>query len=113
MKTTGSALRGPHLRFTRELELHLRRHGPAFPDAASLQAWAARSDEQARHDWVDWLGACIDMAMPLVIMRAADLGDARIATADFRETLVDERTRWPLGIPPPRQPEGVPDAVRA
>lgn len=64
LTATGSALRGPHLRFTRELELHLRRHGPAFPDAASLQAWAARSDEQARHDWVDWLGACIDMAMP-------------------------------------------------
>ena len=40
--------RGEHLRHSRELELHLRRHGPAFPDGAALRAlvrgWAQRRD---------------------------------------------------------------------
>ncbi len=43
--------RGTHLLLVRELELHLRRHGPAFPDFAMLQDWAdARKIEGAR-DW--------------------------------------------------------------
>ena len=32
--------RGTHLRLTRDLELTLRKDGPAFPDAAMLLAWA-------------------------------------------------------------------------
>lgn len=59
LTATGSAERGLHLRFTRELELHLRRHGPAFPDTESLQLWASRSEEPARLAWVTWLGTCI------------------------------------------------------
>ena len=59
LTATGSAERGAHLRYTRELELHLRRHGPAFPDAASLQLWASKTDEPARHAWAAWLGACV------------------------------------------------------
>lgn len=51
--------RGPHLRFSRELELRLRRKGPAFPDADSLHAWAADSDDDDQRAWAAWLGDCI------------------------------------------------------
>lgn len=60
LTATGAAERGPHLRFTRELELHLRRRGPAFPDRAALAAWAARGPEDGRAAWADWLGAALD-----------------------------------------------------
>ena len=39
--------RGLHLKLTRDLELHLRRHGPAFPTGADLLAWAKGADETA------------------------------------------------------------------
>ncbi|AMY71714.1 RecB family exonuclease-like protein [Frigidibacter mobilis] len=53
---SGGEARGPHLLFTRELELHLRRHGPAFPAAADLAKWAAKGPEDGRAAWVAWLG---------------------------------------------------------
>ncbi|GGH55531.1 double-strand break repair protein AddB [Frigidibacter albus] len=53
---TGGDTRGPHLLFTRELELHLRRHGPAFPGAADLAKWAAKGPEDGREAWTQWLG---------------------------------------------------------
>lgn len=43
--------RGPHLILTREFELHLRRHGPAFPTADSILTWA---EAQKRDRAVDW-----------------------------------------------------------
>ena len=36
--------RGTHLRLTRDLELTLRKDGPAFPDTAMLLAWATARD---------------------------------------------------------------------
>ncbi len=45
--------RGPHLRLTRDLELDLRRHGPAFPAGADLLAWAGRGEGRAA--WAGWL----------------------------------------------------------
>ncbi len=45
--------RGAHLLHTRDLELDLRRHGPPFPDSASLTAFAIRAE--APEDWVRWL----------------------------------------------------------
>lgn len=55
-----AADRGPHLRLTRMLELRLRKHGPPFPDAASLRDWAdTQKDEQAR-PWADWIIATLD-----------------------------------------------------
>lgn len=53
----GATMRGHHLRFTRELELWLRRHGPAFPDAAALTRWAG--GEAAKQAWADWLAALL------------------------------------------------------
>lgn len=50
--------RNVHLLATRDLELDLRRHGPPFPTAASLQKWA---DKASRHqDWAAWLGHLIN-----------------------------------------------------
>lgn len=49
--------RGDHLRHTRDLELHLRRYGPAFPEYADLIEWARKKDD--RLPWVAWLSKCI------------------------------------------------------
>ncbi|SFO98130.1 double-strand break repair protein AddB [Tranquillimonas alkanivorans] len=52
---TGSGNRGKHLLWTRELELTLRRHGPAFPTAESVAIWAAKREDGA-DAWAAWLG---------------------------------------------------------
>jgi double-strand break repair protein AddB len=51
--------RGTHLRWTRDLELRLRRAGPAFPTGASVRDWAA-GGEVDRSAWAEWIGALID-----------------------------------------------------
>ncbi len=45
--------RGAHLRHTRELELHLRRHGPPFPTAKTFLDWAG--NDESRKPWAAWL----------------------------------------------------------
>ncbi|WP_170468190.1 double-strand break repair protein AddB [Ruegeria arenilitoris] len=45
--------RGVHLLHTRDLELDLRRHGPPFPDSASLTAFAIR--KEVPEEWVRWV----------------------------------------------------------
>ena len=55
---TGSAP-GESLRQTRELELELRRNGPAFPDGAALRKWADKGDD-TRRIWVEWLAGILD-----------------------------------------------------
>ncbi|WP_135502796.1 double-strand break repair protein AddB [Roseovarius aestuariivivens] len=47
--------RGPHLRFTRELELFLRRHGPPYPTAETFTKWAAGQDDMTAQRWADWI----------------------------------------------------------
>ena len=60
LSATGSALRGEHLRLTRELELSLRRFGPAFPDAQALARWAGdRGDDAVA--WAAWIGRLIGL----------------------------------------------------
>jgi double-strand break repair protein AddB len=49
--------RGDHLRHTRDLELHLRRHGPPFPVADDLLTWAKKGD--GRDDWAQWLATLL------------------------------------------------------
>ncbi len=58
--THTGADRGPHLRLTRELELHLRRHGPAFPEPGDLIAWAYTRTEADALSWAEWLAATLD-----------------------------------------------------
>lgn len=50
--------RGPHLRLSRELELHLRRHGPPYPTAPDLRAWARSSKDEMAAAWVEWVCTC-------------------------------------------------------
>ncbi|QQA42760.1 PD-(D/E)XK nuclease family protein [Pelagovum pacificum] len=54
----GGSERGPHLLHTRELELHLRRHGPPFPNGDTLRAWAEK--KPGREGWAAWLAARLD-----------------------------------------------------
>jgi double-strand break repair protein AddB len=60
--TATGADRGNHLRFTRDLELRLRRSGPAFPDGAALRTWASLQRDAAAIDWADWIARAIDGA---------------------------------------------------
>lgn len=48
--------RSVHTLLTRDLELHLRRKGPAFPDADFLISWGAAAGNAA---WGEWLARCI------------------------------------------------------
>ena len=51
--------RGPHLLLTRELELTLRRKGPAFPTAESLLSWAELSGLPRAVDWARIVSAAL------------------------------------------------------
>ncbi|MDP1669151.1 double-strand break repair protein AddB [Phaeovulum sp.] len=96
LTATGADARGNHLRFTRDLELHLRRHGPAFPDAAALSAWAEALGEPERAAWAAWLAtsfeavqdageaplsACIDTHIARAETLAAGPGGVAAASA--------------------------------
>ncbi|MBL3568244.1 double-strand break repair protein AddB [Rhodovulum sulfidophilum] len=59
LTASSPGLRADHLRWTRELELHLRRNGPAFPDGRALIGWASDA-EDGRKAWADWLSAALD-----------------------------------------------------
>ena len=50
--------RGTHLRLTRELELHLRRNGPPYPEADDFAAWAASQRDPLAPAWAEWLALC-------------------------------------------------------
>ncbi|MGR3320563.1 MAG: double-strand break repair protein AddB [Pseudooceanicola sp.] len=47
--------RGPHLLFTRRLELRLREDGPPFPDAATLRDFAADQSDPKAPAWAEWV----------------------------------------------------------
>lgn len=57
LAATGGGDRGQHLLNTRDLELHLRRHGPPFPDGSALRSWAGERAD--RKGWADWLEGCL------------------------------------------------------
>ncbi|MEM6579415.1 MAG: double-strand break repair protein AddB, partial [Pseudomonadota bacterium] len=74
-----NASRGDHLRFTRELELFLRREGPPYPTADLVNGWAEKRDEDHVQDWAGWLSDTLlkeysSGSLPLQI-RASDLMD--------------------------------------
>lgn len=48
--------RNTHLRLTRELELHLRRHGPPYPTSKDFDVWAATQKDPLAEKWARWLG---------------------------------------------------------
>lgn len=53
--TASGASRGNHLRHTRDLELKLRRKGPAFPQAEDLQAWAQVQKDAGVLPWASFV----------------------------------------------------------
>ncbi|WP_136683067.1 double-strand break repair protein AddB [Falsirhodobacter xinxiangensis] len=54
--TASGSDRGNHLRWTRDLELRLRRHGPPFPTLDDLRIWADTRPDDGIRDWADWVG---------------------------------------------------------
>lgn len=60
--TATGADRGNHLRLTRDLELRLRRSGPAFPDGTALRDWAGQQRDPEASGWADWIARAIDEA---------------------------------------------------
>ncbi len=54
---TGAEDRGPHLLFTRSLEMRLRRKGPPFPTGQTILDWAA--EDETRGNWGAWLAPLI------------------------------------------------------
>ncbi|RWR33337.1 double-strand break repair protein AddB [Sinirhodobacter populi] len=60
LTATGCGMRGDHLRFSRELELHLRRNGPAFPDRAALSDPKWTKGEELRCLWSDWVADLLE-----------------------------------------------------
>jgi ATP-dependent helicase/nuclease subunit B len=57
---TGNNDRGPHLRMTREYELHTRRNGPPFPDGDTLVAWADTQTDDYASKWARWIAAGLE-----------------------------------------------------
>ncbi len=57
--TASGAARGAHLRWSRELELRLRRHGPQFPLAQDLLHWAGTLPDPDALDWAIWIAGLI------------------------------------------------------
>ncbi|MGV8985711.1 MAG: double-strand break repair protein AddB [Cypionkella sp.] len=53
--------RGIHLKLTRDLELQLRRNGPAFPNAEALMAWSSTRKEPEAAPWGQALAMVLDM----------------------------------------------------
>ena len=55
------AERGPSLRLTRELELKLRKKGPAYPGPEDLRLWAVNlKTADPVVDWAEWVVGCLD-----------------------------------------------------
>lgn len=72
--TASGGDRGAHLLAARRFELHLRRHGPPWPDAASLRGWVDTAtasaaggergeenvpDRAFERGWAEWLAATL------------------------------------------------------
>ncbi|RVV97998.1 double-strand break repair protein AddB [Mesobaculum littorinae] len=82
LTSSTAGARGQHLLRTRDLELWLRKKGPAFPDAAALHRWADTHDKAGLADWIAWIAAEI---LPLADVAPAPLPDlvaAHLAAAE-------------------------------
>lgn len=82
--------RGEHLRHARDLELHLRAHGPAFPDAAFLLDWGRQRPD--RGPWAAWLAAILTRIAPLALDRAEQpVSDRLTGLIELAEALAGDR----------------------
>ena len=64
--------RGKHLLLTRDLELKLRRHGPAFPTAQAVQDWADTHKQPEAKAWGSSLGAVLSLLLSPPAQSLAD-----------------------------------------
>lgn len=64
--------RGTHLLLTRDLELHLRRHGPAFPTAEAVLHWASARKEPDAAAWGQAMAAVLRLIAAPPLTRLAD-----------------------------------------
>jgi ATP-dependent helicase/nuclease subunit B len=71
--------RRAHLLNTRNLELHVRRNGLAYPDGAALQAWAAA---QGCTDWGAWLAGLLPASPDHTPRPLPDLVTQHLALAE-------------------------------
>lgn len=83
--------RNTHLLLTRDLELHLRRHGPAFPGMHDLQRWADKHSDPSANGWVGWIDSTLlgqrrteEIALSLWVTTHIDLA-GRIAAGPHRD----------------------------
>lgn len=77
--------RGQHLLRTRELELHLRRYGPPFPDRGSLTNWTERTGEAdpGRLAWGAWVADLLDLAAVSTFAALGSHADRHVALAEL------------------------------
>ncbi|MQQ08191.1 double-strand break repair protein AddB [Epibacterium sp. SM1979] len=80
--THSGAERGKHLLHTRDLELHIRRNGPPFPDGASFTRFGTARD--LTPGWIDWLSHCFDAQ---VVAHTLPLSDWMIRLRILAETI--------------------------
>jgi ATP-dependent helicase/nuclease subunit B len=57
---TGASARGDHLRFSRDLELRLRRDSLFTADRAGLRDWLSHHPDPAREPWVEWITGLVE-----------------------------------------------------
>ena len=84
LTATGAGGRGNHLRFTRDLELSLRRKGPPFPIGEDIRLWAQdrKATESERSEWANWIARWIDTAPQEKTAPLADYLDKLITTVE-------------------------------
>ncbi|WP_296420346.1 double-strand break repair protein AddB [Pseudooctadecabacter sp.] len=59
--TNSASAQNRHALHTNDLELRLRRYGPAFPTADSLAEWATKTSDRHpdRIGWTEWVSRCV------------------------------------------------------
>jgi len=78
-----ASCRGDHLRFGRELELHLRRKSVATADPRTLRDWArGKGNDEARTEWAEWLAGAIERIAATGRAPAEDLLRAHVGIAE-------------------------------
>ncbi|MCV2867262.1 double-strand break repair protein AddB [Defluviimonas sp. WL0002] len=82
LTATGSGDRGNHLRFTRDLELKIRRSGPPYPAGLDIVAWARAKGEPLRIAWAEWLADAIRGLDDPAELPLADRVAAHLALAE-------------------------------
>jgi ATP-dependent helicase/nuclease subunit B len=82
--TASGTSRGDHLRHTRDLELKLRRKGPAFPQAEDLLAWAEAQKDMSCLPWAGFIASALT---GLEIVAEAPLSQHVAGHRDLAETV--------------------------